>query len=152
MKTICSLSVLLLVVALIGCEAPSEAQLDLTDPGQLQAQTDFTSKHSNPFVGSWRIESAILGDIDLDGRMTLVIFTFSDDGDYSVSVSRDVDHLVCGAPQIDCAWSGTYSYTRTEVTTVDVDGPDSSSYTFSCGRLILMDNEMKITLVRTGRA
>jgi len=103
----------------------------------------------NPFLGSWRMTSAVVGDDELlIGSGLQYIMTFRSNGKHSVSVSNDVDQLVCTVPpQTSCKWRGEYSYSATTLTTLepnhpdpDERGEDTSSYVFCDGTLIFMDH------------
>ena len=104
--------------------------------------------------------SAVVGDDErLVGTGLLYFMTFRSDLTHSVSVSNDAEGLVCG--ETSCEWNGSYSYTRTTLTTIepnhpdpDERGEDSSSYVFCGGRLIFMDSDgdfgLRLTFKRTG--
>jgi len=127
-----------------------------------QQQSDFLAasvRSGNPFIGSWIMTSAVVGDEDLlAGTSILYIMTFRSDRTHSVSVSNDAEGLVCG--ETSCEWDGAYAYTRTTLTTLepnhpdpDERGEDTSSYVFCGGRLIFMDSGevgIRLTLKRTG--
>jgi hypothetical protein len=98
-------------------------------------------------------------DERLVGTGLLYFMTFRSDLTHSVSVSNDAEGLVCG--ETSCEWNGSYSYTRTTLTTIepnhpdpDERGEDSSSYVFCGGRLIFMDSDgdfgLRLTFKRTG--
>ena len=51
-----------------------------------------------PFIGSWRITSAWLGDTDLLAGGLSLVQTFRSDLSYSWFLSNDFDHLACTSP------------------------------------------------------
>jgi len=153
--------VLLCCIALAGCEGASEPELNVPDP-TLDELQESSIQSENPFLGTWRLTSAVVGDDELfPGRGFSYLMTFWSDGKHSVSVSGDVDHLVCGA-QTSCSWSGTYTYTGTTFTTVEPNHPDPGEqgedtgfYAFCGNKLIVMDEGdgagIRLTLERTRR-
>ena len=127
-----------------------------------QQQSDFLAanvRSGNPFIGSWIMTSAVVDDDELlDGTGLLYIMTFRGDLTHSVSVSNDAGGLVCG--ETSCEWDGSYSYTGTNFTTVELNHPDpdergedTSFYVFCGGRLIFMDGDgesgIRLTFKRT---
>ncbi|MGD8699437.1 MAG: hypothetical protein PVJ43_09115 [Gemmatimonadales bacterium] len=156
--------VLLCSAALVACEGTSEPEITVPEPTPDEVQ-DVGIKNENPFLGAWRLTSAVLGDDELvPGSHFSYVMTFWGDGTHSASVSGDFDHLVCGAPDTSCDWSGMYSYTGTTLTTVEPDHPDSgergedtSLYAVCGNKLIFMDEAgdedervgIRLTLQRT---
>jgi hypothetical protein len=138
--------VLLCSLGLVACEGTSNPELDIPDPTLDDLQVAINTQSENPFVGAWRMTSVVVGDDELlSGRDLLLIMTFWSDGRHSVSVSGDVDNLVCPV-DTSCGWSGTYLYTGTTLTTVEPDHPDpgergadTSFYAFCANKLIAMD-------------
>lgn len=122
---------------------------------------DFAVEASNPFIGSWRITSAWLGDTDLLAGGLSLVQTFRSDLSYSWFLSNDFDHLACTSPDTNCSWDGTYEYTPATITLTEITGPepgpDTSVYALVCGRLIMGDagdeGEGGVMMVfkRTGR-
>lgn len=136
--------VLVCTTALVGCEGAAEPEFSAPDPTPDEA---VNPQNENPFLGAWRLTSAVVGDDKLlpAGDFSYVM-TFWSDGTHSVSVSGDLDHLICGAQDTACGWSGTYSYTGTTITTVEPDHPDPGErgadtgfYAFCANKLIAMD-------------
>ena len=159
------LSILLLAplvaLGLHACDQqPVEPEFDVAE----QQQGDFLAGSppgGNPFLGSWIMTSAVVGDEELlAGTSIMYIMTFRSDQTHSVSVSNDAEGLVCG--ETSCEWDGEYAYTGTTLTTLepnhpdpDERGEDTSSYVFCGGRLIFMDSDgevgIRLTLKRTGK-
>ena len=149
----------LVALGLYACDQGSPAEPVSDEEGR-----DILTSHSpndNPFAGAWRMTSAILGNDELlEGEQ--YIMTFRGDGTHSVTVVYDTRHLVCPEPHTSCSWDGTYTYTRTTLTTVEPNHPDpgeqgedTSSYTFCGGKLIAMDHGgegdgVRLTFQRTG--
>jgi hypothetical protein len=152
MSFVSCLVTLILTMALIGCEAPSGAQLDVSDQQLLEVPADNLQKADNPFAGTWKMTSAVVGDDELLLNDISVLYTHWNNGDYSVAVSDDDGHLLCKSPQTSCAWTGTYTYTASSITFDEVGGPepgeDSMGYAFCGGRLILADVGVRLTFVR----
>ena len=162
------LSVLLLAplvaLGIYACDQqPVEPELNVAD--QQQGDVLAANVHTgNPFLGSWRATSAVLGDDELNvGTDLLYIITFRSDEDFSVSVSNDVDHLVCQDPDTSCEWDGPYWYTATTITLDESDHPDPDEanedthlYTRCGGTLFFLDFSddgdvgIRITYQRTG--
>lgn len=113
--------------------------------------------------GSWILRSAVVGDDELfPGKGFRYFLTFRSDGTHSVSVSGDMEHEVCPAPQTECEWDGTYTYTAVTITTIepnhpdpDETGEDTGFYALCGGKLILMDEGdgvgLRLTFQRTGQ-
>ena len=129
-----------------------------------QQQSDLLAanvQNGNPFIGSWIMTSAVVGDEELvAGTDIRYIMTFRSDRTHSVSVSNAPEGLICG--ETSCEWDGFYDYTVTTLTTLepnhpepDERGEDSSSYVFCGGRLVFMDSDgdvgIRLTLKRTGQ-
>jgi len=143
------LSVLLLAplvaLGIYACDQqPVEPELSVPD----QQQGDLLATHvqnRNPFLGSWRMTSAVVGSEELFvGSSLQYIMTFRDEetcneadpefvaqkgcnGTFSVSISNDngVEPLVCkDPPQTSCGWSGGYSYTGVTITSDHSNHPD----------------------------
>ena len=156
--------ILLCSAALVACEAASEPDFPVPDPTPDGVQ-ELGVQNKNPFLGAWRLTSAVLGDDELlPGSRFSYVITFSSDGTHSVSVSGDFEYLVCGDPNTSCGWTGLYAYTGTTLTTVEPDHPDpgergedTSLYAVCSNKLIFMDeggdeNErvgIRLTLERT---
>jgi hypothetical protein len=154
---------LLCSVALVGCEGTSDPELNVPDPAVDDLQATTNPKHENPFLGAWKLTSAVVGDDELHpGRHFSFIMTLWSDGTHSVSVSGDADNLVCQA-DTSCGWSGTYTYTGTTITTDEPEHPDpgergedTSLYAFCANKLIFMDEAdddagFRLTFERTRR-
>jgi len=140
---------LLCGAALIGCEEVYEPEYNIPDPN-LNNAGDAGIGHGRGLTGSWKIRSVMIDDVEVfvgtGGSATL---TFTDDGEYSWTVSGDVGHLQCEAPATSCTVSGDYTYTSYSITFNDDDGPDSGNYTFCGNRLIYLDGNVALTFVRT---
>jgi hypothetical protein len=82
--------VFLCAAALVGCEGASEPEFNVPDPTLDEAEN---TQNENPFLGSWRATSAVVGDDELlpPGRHFSYIMTFHSESEFSVSVSGDVD-------------------------------------------------------------
>jgi hypothetical protein len=162
------LSILLLapvvVLSAYACDqgTPAEPELNAAEHQQGDFLTANTQDNS-PFLGSWRATAAVVGDVELNvGTSVLYIMTFRSDGTHSVSVSNDIEHLVCPGPQTGCAWDGLYSYTGTTITTLEPNHPDPGEagedtflYANCSGKLIFMDHTdeeegIRLTFQRTG--
>lgn len=137
----------LVVLGAIACDQGTPTEPGVNAGEQLHDELQPAYKAGvNPLVGSWVATSAVLGDDELlAGYDMLYIMVFRSDGTHAVSVSNDVDGLICGS-QTDCEWDGQYAYTRTTVTTVepnhpdpDEAGEDTALYVVHAGRLIFMD-------------
>ncbi len=149
-------------LVLAGCEGAAGPELSVPDlrVGQLQA-----SKHGgNPFSGSWRMTSAVVGDEELlVGTDLQWIVSFRDDGTHSVFVSNDFEFLVCkDPPQASCEWNGTYTYTGATITfnepnhpDPDERGEDTGYYAHCGGKWFYLDDAdnggVRLTYQRTGR-
>jgi hypothetical protein len=138
--------ILLCGVALVGCEGTSDPELNVLDPTLDQAAN---AQSENPFLGSWKLTSVVVGDVDhpLPGPPHWFTVTFLSDGTMWSSVYGDVNHEVCEAPDTSCGWGGTYTYTRTTYTTDEPDHPnpeergeDTGMYAFCGNELIRMDS------------
>ena len=160
------LSILLLapLVAsgIYACDQGGPAEPEVNVPEQQQG--DFLAAHTqngNPFIGSWRMTSAVVGSEELFvGSGVLYIMTFRSDRTHSVSVSNDVEGVVCG--ETSCDWDGEYGYTGTTITTLEPNHPDeeergedTASYALCRGTLIFMDHTdegdgIRFTYQRTG--
>ena len=127
-----------------------------------QQQSDFLAanvQNGNPFLGSWVMTSAVVGDADMVVGRVRYIMTFRSDETYAVSISHDEEQLACnylpGPPQTSCAWEGTYVVTLTAITLDEIDGPepgpDSMGYVFCGGRLMLTEAGVRLTLKRAGQ-
>ena len=153
----------LLAFGLYACDQGGPAEPELNAPDQQQG--DFLAasvQDRNPFLGSWRMTSAVVGSEELFvGSGLRYIMTFRNDGTHSVSVSNDVDNLVCPT-QTSCEWNGWYTYTGTTITTLEPNHPDpgeqgedTASYAFCGGTLIFMDHAdegdgIRLTYKRSG--
>jgi hypothetical protein len=153
---------LLCSVALVGCEGASGPELNFPDPQLDQFQAP--GQNRNPFLGSWKMTSAVVGDDELvAGTDFLWIVNFRSDGTHSVSVSNDFEHLVCKEPsQTSCEWNGTYTYTAATITTEEPNHPDpgeageDTGYYAHCGgRWFYLDDAddggIRLTYKRTRR-
>jgi hypothetical protein len=162
------LSVLLLAplvaLGIYACDQSGPAEPALNVPDQQQGGFLAANvQNRNPFLGSWRMTSAVVGSEELFvGSGLQYTMIFRSDLSHSVSVSNDVDRIVC-LTQTSCAWDGWYSYTGTTITTLEPSHPDpeeqgedTASYVFCGGKLIFMDhadegNGIRLTYQKTGR-
>ena len=157
--------VLLFSAVVLGCEgayesnSSSTAVTDIPSYPQLDDMQVGNIQDKNPFLGSWRLGSAVEGDDEMSVG-PVVIVSFRANGTQSISVSNDLEHLFCEEPQTSCTWCGTYSYSRTTVTLDEEGGPepgpDTMLYARCGGRLILMDygdndDGVRLTFVRARR-
>jgi hypothetical protein len=158
----------LIVTALVAsgsgaCDQAEPAGPEITVSDQPAGDPAATIIHTGtPFLGSWKLTSAVLGDEELlAGTGLLYIMTFRSNGKHTVTVSGDMEHLVCPEPQTSCTWNGRYSYTGTTITTVEPGHPDpgeagedTALYAYCSGRLIFMDSGddvgLRLTYKRTG--
>jgi hypothetical protein len=159
---------LLCSAAVVGCEGDSELEPWPTavadSPAAAKLEVGYASSihNGNPFLGSWRLAKAVVGDQVFDERTLLFIATYRSDGTHSVSVVNDVQGLICGG-QTSCEWEGTYTYTATTITHVELDHPDpdeagedTAFYAFCGGKWFLLDSAgeeggVKLTFVRARR-
>ncbi len=148
-------------LVLAGCEGASEPVLSV--PGSQIDQLQASRHSGNPFSGSWRLTSAVVGDQELlVGTDLSWIVRFRNDGTHSVSVSNDFEFLVCKPPQDSCEWNGTYRYTGTTITfdeqnhpDPDERGEDTGYYAHCGGKWFYLDDAddggVRLTYQRTGR-
>ena len=153
----------LVALGVYACDqgAPVEPEFNVADQQQGDLLAANTQNRS-PFLGSWRMTSAVVGSEELFvGSGLLYIMTFRSDGTHSVSVSNDVEGVVCGEPS--CAWDGWYTYTGTTITTLEPNHPDleergedTALYARCPGRLMFLDSSddgdvgIRLTYQRTG--
>ena len=156
------LSVLLLApLVALGIYACDEGPVE----PESQQQSDLLAanvQNGNPFIGSWIMTSAVVGDEELvAGTDIRYIMTFRSDRTHSVSVSNDVEGVVCG--ETSCEWDGPYWYAATTITLDESDHPDPDEanedthlYTRCGGTLFFLDFSddgdvgIRITYQRTG--
>lgn len=146
------------VVAACTDQTPSPTALNEAVPAPV---LDLNHEARNPLLGSWWAKSAVLGDNEILGGLQYFL-TLRGDGTHSVSVSNDMEHLVCPATQTSCEWDGTYTYTATTITFDEPDHPDPGEagedtglYALCGGKLIQMDYAdddagIRVTYQRTG--
>jgi len=165
------LSVLLLAplvaLGIYACDqsAPVEPELNVADQ-QLDGLLATHVQNRNPFLGSWRATSTVVGSEEMVAERGGIryIMTFRSDLSHSVSVSNDTEYVVCPEPQTSCGWDGTYTYTGTTMTTVEPNHPDpeeqgeDTALYARCGStLFFLDSSddgdvgIRITFQRTGR-
>lgn len=153
--------ILLCSMAVSSCERPAEPDLSAPAPNLDVDEVEGR----NPFLGSWKMTSAVVGDDELLAGTDLQwIATYRSDGTHSVSVSNDSEQNVCKVPpQTACEWDGTYRYTGTTITHDEPDHPDpdeagedTALYAACGGKWFLLDSGgddigVRLTFQRTGQ-
>ena len=155
-----ALSVFLLVPlvasGIYACDQAGPAQPEL-DP-QLDNLVASTVENGNPFIGSWMMTSAVVGDDEFITKKGLQYnVTLRSDLSFSSAIANDVDHLVC-PEETSCEWDGTYTYTAATITFDDTNHPDSDERGEDTGMYALCggtwfyldDGDTRLTYNRTG--
>jgi hypothetical protein len=132
----------------MGCEGTSEPDFNGPEVRSNDLQVAPPIQPGRGLEGTWRATSILIGDTEiLAGTDNSFVMTFRSDDTYSIDIYHESGEFCDG--DTSCLEIGTYTYTSSTITFFDGTGDDTGNYVFCGGRLIFVDEGVRIAFQRT---